>query len=277
MNRIDPQAVEQIIRQVAAEKIMPRYRQLQQGDISTKSGPNDLVTIADREAEMALDAALAAIYPQALVVGEESVSEERKTLAALQGDGMVFVTDPVDGTWNFVHGKKEFCVMLALVDGGIITHGWIYDVLTDRMMSAERGSGAFFAGERLKVAEPKVPQDLCGHAGRKYFPKELRPFVEAFKPKVRELYSISCAGHEYLRIASGVADFGIYSRIRPWDHFAGTLAVIEAGGYVAKWDSTPYTPRDDFGGLAAAANVDLWRYLDSELLKLMIEEIKVIK
>jgi fructose-1,6-bisphosphatase/inositol monophosphatase family enzyme len=274
---IDPDKVSDIIREAAAKHIMPRYKQLQQGDISTKSGPNDLVTVADKETEEALDKALTKLYPGSVVVGEESISAGTKNLDALKdGDNskIVFVTDPVDGTWNYVHGNPEFCVMLACVENGEIRYGWIYDVLTKRMMLAEKGAGAYFDGNKMQVAKPKPMADLIGHAGKKYFPAPMRPHIEGFKPEVKKLFSISCAGHEYLRIASGAADFGIYSRIRPWDHFAGTLAVQEAGGFVAKWDGTPYAPKDDFGGLVAASNEQLWKDIQSRLIKPMVQDYK---
>ena len=51
---INPHKVSQIIRDVAHDKITPRFRQLGDGDIRSKSSPSDLVTIADEEAEIEL-------------------------------------------------------------------------------------------------------------------------------------------------------------------------------------------------------------------------------
>lgn len=270
---IDPEKVAAVIVEAAEKHIVPRYRQLREGEVSSKSGPNDLVTVADRETEEALDRALGKMYPGAVVLGEEGVSAGTKTLDALQrDDAVVFVADPVDGTWNFVHGKPEFCVMLACVAGGEVRHGWIYDVLTKKMMVAEKGAGVFFGGEKLAVAPARPEAELTGHAGKKYFPAPMRPHLDGYKPRVKQLFTLSCAGHEYLRIASGRADFGIYSRIRPWDHLAGTLAVREAGGQVAKWDGTPYTPKDDFGGLVVASNAPLLLHLRSALIAPMVRD-----
>ena len=55
-----------------AEVINPRFRALADDDISSKTHPGDLVTVADQEAEVIITRALRAAYPQALVLGEEA-------------------------------------------------------------------------------------------------------------------------------------------------------------------------------------------------------------
>ncbi|MEM9988679.1 MAG: inositol monophosphatase, partial [Pseudomonadota bacterium] len=45
------QTVPDLMREAAATFITPRFQSLKKSDIETKSGPADLVTIADREAE----------------------------------------------------------------------------------------------------------------------------------------------------------------------------------------------------------------------------------
>jgi fructose-1,6-bisphosphatase/inositol monophosphatase family enzyme len=44
---IDVGAVSRIIRSVAEQEILPRFRALGAGDVREKSGPMDLVTVAD--------------------------------------------------------------------------------------------------------------------------------------------------------------------------------------------------------------------------------------
>ncbi|MBU0859915.1 MAG: inositol monophosphatase, partial [Alphaproteobacteria bacterium] len=164
--QIDPEKVAQILREVAEQCIMPRYKQLQQGEISSKTGPNDLVTIADREAEIALEDRLTRLIPGSLVVGEEGVSEGRVSTELIKSkDTIVWVVDPVDGTYNFVHGKAEFGMLLACVVNGDVIHGWLYDILGNRMLIAEKGKGAFINGQRIQTAAPKDNlSDMVGHA-----------------------------------------------------------------------------------------------------------------
>lgn len=259
---IDPRKVEDIIRACAAECIMPRFRNLQSHEINTKSGPNDLVTIADKESELYLERELTKLYPGTVLIGEEGISAGLKTTDILRDSGaVVWVADPVDGTWNFAHGDEKFAVMLACVAGGAVIHGWIYDVPAGRMMTASKGAGVFIDGVRLSVSNTEHIADANGFAGRKYFTKAMRPHIDTLKQQAASLTSLNCAGHEYLNLAQGKADFAVYSRIRPWDHLAGTLAVKEAGGTVMKWDGTPYAASDEFGGIVVASRPELYREL----------------
>ena len=274
--QIDPAKVSAIIRECAATYITPRYRQLQQGEISSKTGPNDLVTIADREAEAGLEQRLLALYPGSVLVGEEGVSEGRVSTKLLTArDKVIWVADPVDGTYNFVHGNREFGMILACVVNGEVRHGWLYDIIGDSMLVAEKGAGALRDDTRQKTAAPKTQlTDLIGHAGVKYFPPVLRDNVKAFRQEVASLHTLSCACHEYLRLAAGQSDFGIYSKIRPWDHLAGVLAVQESGGYVAKWDGSAYGPADEFGGIVVASSRDVWNMVHRAAVSKMVEDFK---
>ncbi len=91
-----------LVRRTARAEILPRFRTLVTSDIDQKSGPMDMVTAADREAEKMIVRGLLAMFPNALMVGEETMTEEK--IAALADAEMGFTIDPVDGTWNFAHG-----------------------------------------------------------------------------------------------------------------------------------------------------------------------------
>ena len=71
---MDTAAILELIKEIAEAVINPRFRALEQTDVETKSSANDLVTIADKEAEAHLAETLRRIYPGALVIGEEAVS-----------------------------------------------------------------------------------------------------------------------------------------------------------------------------------------------------------
>lgn len=270
---VDPDRISALLKEIAHSYILPRFRQLQTDDISSKTVPDDLVTIADREAEAALDKALTAQFPGAVVIGEESVSEGVKTLSPLDSlEGMVWITDPVDGTWNFVQGHDEFAIMLACVIDGEVRFSWIYDIPGDRMMVAEKGQGAYLSGVRLHTAQHKDLAAREGFLGMKYFPPAMRPALQEGASLVKDAGSLRCAGHEYIRMASGAVDFGLYGRCHPWDHLPGTLAVMEAGGHVARWDRTPYRPQADIvRGLLVTADTDLWDEMDRAFVRGALE------
>lgn len=259
---VDPHKIADLLKDCAEKYILPRYNTLTAEEIQTKSHADDLVTIADIEAERALEKILPQLYPGCVVIGEESVSRGELSLDILKDRTQaVFVVDPVDGTYNFRHGKREFAVMMALVVNGETRMGWIYDVLGDTHAIAEKGAGAWFGGKKMQVAPPRPMQDCNAFINSGYFPKDMRKFLTYLKAEAANLQSVTtlrCSAHEYLRLAAGQADFSINGWMKQWDHLAGALMVQEAGGVVRKWDGSPYTPVDEEGGLIVASNQNLW-------------------
>ncbi len=86
-------------------------------------GDGSLVTATDRDVERAFIEALRVAIPHLPIVAEESEAERASGFAGLCKDfysvlssgASVAVIDPIDGTKNFVHGRREFCVAAALV------------------------------------------------------------------------------------------------------------------------------------------------------------------
>ena len=255
---INSDAVSEVIRECAQSYILPRYKILEDHEISSKTGPRDLVTQADLDVEAHLQRVIPDLYPGSIVIGEEGVSNGSASLDVLRSEaGMVWIADPVDGTFNFVNHGREFGVMLACIVGGVTQYAWIYDVLGDEMTVAERGSGTFANQERLNVNEKADYRDFTGHVSPRFFPEKYREHVNGVRTVFTSCTSMCCA-HEYLRIAKGHAQFSIYSRLKPWDHIPGALIVREAGGYVAQWDGREYLPKSVNVGLIAAASEANW-------------------
>lgn len=85
-------AVCTLLREAAAAVVLPRFRHLDAADIEEKA-KDDLVTIADREAEVELARGLAGIDPEARIVGEEACAAD-PTLLDTVGSGRVWLIDP---------------------------------------------------------------------------------------------------------------------------------------------------------------------------------------
>jgi fructose-1,6-bisphosphatase/inositol monophosphatase family enzyme len=265
---VDFESVSTIIKECAERYILPRYQKLLHHEISSKTSPRDLVTHADLDVEAHLIRTLPDLLPGSIVIGEEGASKEPKVLEQLADKNLnIWVVDPVDGTHNFVHGKREFGVMLALVRNGETTQAWIYDVLGKEMTIAEKGGGATAGNKKLSVKATDTTSKMHGHINPWFFPKDYRDHIKKAVEKFGSTQSMACAAHEYLNVAKGNAQFCIYSRLKPWDHLAGTLIVEEAGGYVAKWDGKPYTPQEHGVGLITAASQDNWQNVYDVLLK----------
>lgn len=197
------------------------------------------VTSADLAANRILVDALQKLYPEIPVVSEEFDKPDPETLKKA-----FFLVDPLDGTTDFISGRKEFTVNVALVEQGKVVLGIVAVPALNELYYGYRGE-AFFApldDESLQKKRPLHVQD------------RYRPFMPGRKPRV--LVSVThsdpgtldhlrkIAGEElpvgsslkFLRIADGFADY--YPRnfsLHEWDIAAGHGVLKAAGGNVYRF------------------------------------------
>jgi 3'(2'), 5'-bisphosphate nucleotidase len=193
------------------------------------------VTEADLAADGIIDEGLARLIAEVPVL-----SEERLHLAKPPYRGSFFLIDPLDGTKEFVAGRNEFTVNLALVTNGTPLLGIIGAPALGLVWRGLVGRGA----ERIAVNEAAAR--LAGPIRTRRLPKRGEPWIvavsrshgdartEAFiaaRPgAVRETLGSAV---KFGRVAEGGAD--IYPRLAPtceWDIAAGHAVLTAAGGKV---------------------------------------------
>jgi 3'(2'), 5'-bisphosphate nucleotidase len=193
------------------------------------------VTEADLAADRILGEGLARLMPQV-----PALSEERVELAKPAYEGSFFLIDPLDGTKEFVAGRAEFTVNLALVTNGtpllgIIgapALGLIWRGLVGR--GAERlttGEGSVRAAEPIHTrAIPKRDAPWIVAVSRSHGDPRTEAFIAARPGAIRQALGSAV---KFGRIAEGGAD--IYPRLAPtseWDVAAGHAVVTAAGGRI---------------------------------------------
>ena len=77
---------------------------------ASKSAPEDIVTLADRESEQMIRDALAEVRPKDGFFGEESEADAGTS-------GLTWVVDPIDGTVNYAYDIPAYAVSIAVVEG----------------------------------------------------------------------------------------------------------------------------------------------------------------
>ena len=261
----DIDTVAALIRSAAAEHILPFFEKLEAGQIEEK-GPGDLVTIADLRTEAALTPLLTALVPGSVVVGEEATAKDRGVLDRLNGEGDVWLIDPVDGTANFAAGLPLFACMVALIRAGEVIASWIHDPVKDIMAVAAAGSGAWSNGRRMSVAPPAMPEQMSGSVTLRFGNRQLVRKIAGRSNLVGSVFSFRCAGQEYLALSTGRTHFALYHRLMPWDHAPGYLLHREAGGYGRRLDRSAYTPRVHDGGLLLTPDEASWNALHEVLI-----------
>jgi fructose-1,6-bisphosphatase/inositol monophosphatase family enzyme len=254
------------IRAVAAEHILPFFESLESSQIEEK-GPGDLVTIADLRTEQALTPILRGLMPGSTVVGEEVTAKDATVLDRLNGDGDVWLIDPVDGTANFAAGLPLFACMVAFVRAGEVIAAWIYDPVKQLMAVAEAGAGAWCNGARLAVAAAVQPAQMSGSLALRFGNRQLVRRIAGRSNLVGSVFSFRCAGQEYLALSAGRTHFALYHRLIPWDHAPGWLLHREAGGYGRRLDRSAYSPRLHDGGLLLTPDEASWNALHAVLVE----------
>jgi myo-inositol-1(or 4)-monophosphatase len=225
----------------AARKAAPRLRrdfgEVEQLQVS-KKGPADFVSMADKRAEQTIIEELRSARPDWGIICEEAGEIEGNP------DKPRWIVDPLDGTTNFLHGVPHFAISIAVQDrspGGKneITHGLIYQPLTDESFWAEKGRGAWLQDRRLRVsARRNLDEALIGtgvpHFGRGNVAAWSRIFG-AIAPEVCGIRRLGSAALDFAWVAAGRFDGFWEDDLDIWDTAAGILLVKEAGGFVSDY------------------------------------------
>lgn len=201
------------------------------------------VTDADRDSEIAIREGLTAILPGVEIVAEESFDADHPPAAGQR----FFLVDPLDGTREFITGRDEFTVNIALVEDGVPVAGCVYAPALHRIYTA--GTAALRAelmpGSRIASLDQFRPI-----ATSAYPPEGLRALTsrshgdEATAAMLERLQVASCeacgSALKFCTIAEGAAD--VYPRLAPtmeWDTAAGQAILVAAGGCVLAPDGAP--------------------------------------
>ncbi|MCW1917831.1 inositol monophosphatase [Rhodobacter sp. KR11] len=258
---IPKQAILAAVRDAARTAILPRFRNLQAGQIAAKTGPQDIVTAADLESEALITASLAEVWPDVPLFGEEGVARD-PALRDRMGAETCVILDPVDGTWNFAAGLGLFAVLLAVVQAGRPVWGVNYDPILDDWIEADAETALWTSAagpRRLKTAAPKPAAQLVGYVPHGLFTGPKRRHALLAGEGYARVTSLRCAAHEYRMLISGQVDFMLSAPVaHPWDHAAGVLATQAAGGVARFLDGQDYTTTRREGVLLAASSAEVW-------------------
>jgi 3'(2'), 5'-bisphosphate nucleotidase len=206
------------------------------------------VTIADREAEAILLAALAGIAPDVPVIAEEAVSAGHIPAMAPR----MFLVDALDGTHLFIKGKPEFSINVGMIENGRPVFGLIYGPHTgefyvtrqpgDAVKAAVKADipGQTFAGLNFETLATRQPdRDHLVALNSRAVGGIGDDFLTALDVRDRRPLGSSL---KFCRIAAAEAD--LYARLgdtSEWDTAAGQAILEAAGGSVTDLDGKPLT------------------------------------
>ncbi|HEX9359919.1 MAG TPA: 3'(2'),5'-bisphosphate nucleotidase CysQ [Bradyrhizobium sp.] len=190
------------------------------------------VTEADLAADRIIGEGLARLFPDI-----PALSEERAHLAKPPYGDSFFLIDPLDGTKEFVAGRAEFTINLALVTNGTPLLGIIAAPALGLVWRGLVGRGAERLGTEGSVPEPIHTRTLPKRGdpwivavSRSHADVRTETFIDGRPGAIRQVVGSAV---KFGRVAEGKAD--IYPRLAPtseWDVAAGHALVTAAGGKV---------------------------------------------
>ncbi|MFZ1103706.1 MAG: 3'(2'),5'-bisphosphate nucleotidase CysQ [Hyphomicrobiaceae bacterium] len=205
------------------------------------------VTVADRESEAIILAALARIAPGVPAVSEEAASAGQ---APTVGSSF-FLVDPLDGTKPYLRGEPHFTVNIALIEDGSPVLGLVYAPALEDFWVAT-GPGQAAAARLAPSSTPATladcglvplktrlpdPNGLSALVSQRHLDKATERFLEGYCVAERRAVSSSL---KFGLLARGEAD--VYPRAGPtseWDTAAGHAVLNAAGGCVTTFDGQP--------------------------------------
>jgi myo-inositol-1(or 4)-monophosphatase len=220
----------------AAGRLRRDFGEVEHLQVSRK-GPADFVSLADERTEQALVDELRHARPDWGMLLEEG--------GAIEGNPLKprWIVDPIDGTSNFLHGIPHFAMSIAVQEPkpggqgwGEISHGLVYQPITDESFWAEKGRGAWLHDRRLRVSSRKHLDEALiatgvpfkGHGDHARFEK----ILGAVAPEVAGIRRFGAAALDLAWIAAGRYDGFWEEDLNFWDIAAGLILVREAGGFV---------------------------------------------
>ncbi len=208
----------------AGEKILSFDR----FEVYQKEGHANFVTQADMDVQAYLLTELHKAVPEAAFFAEEKENE------ALT-EGLTFVIDPIDGTTNFMRGRRCSSISVALLRDKQPIIGAILNPYANELFFAEKGKGAFLNGKPIHVSDQGFENALVSIGTSPYdaeLAKKTMRAAEKFLLAAGDLRRTGSAAIDLCDVACGRSDIFWELKLSPWDFAAGALLITEAGGII---------------------------------------------
>jgi 3'(2'), 5'-bisphosphate nucleotidase len=219
-------------------------RKFSPGTVAQRLKPDKSpVTTADEISEATILDGLAQLLPGVPVISEESVHHSQATDLSTS----FLIVDPLDGTREFIAGRDEFTVNLAIVTYGTPIAGIVAAPARNLIWRGVTGERA----ERLRLSADGADGAQAIHTrgwpareavavvSRSHLDNATEGFLAALEPISRRA---SGSAIKFCEVAEGRAD--VYPRLATtceWDVAAGHAIVVAAGGDVTKPQGNPLT------------------------------------
>lgn len=258
---VDHKTVDNILHEAVSTILKPACNNIQNLEITTKSAQDDFLTETDLAMEEFLKSKLTGLLPSETVGEEETTKDPSILVERFKSDKPVWIIDPIDGTYNFVHQSGGFGPMVSLFYKGSIEGAWIYNIHNPKGISS------------LVSINPtkKSSSNVKGYIGFK-----IKPHLKniAIPRDINFLdkdngWIMSCEFFE--EILAGEVDFGIFHYVTPWDNSGGIAMMRKLGMTAIDWAGEQAVYDDVNWGLILARDEKLARQLHQDIVVPLLE------
>lgn len=205
--------------------------------VDYKSEKN-LVTAIDTAAEKSIFKVIKEKFPSHSILSEEKGEETRDS-------DFKWIIDPLDGTTNYAHGFRMFCVSIGIEKNGEMIFGVVYDPMANEMFAGIKNGGAFLNNKKISVSSIDSLEDSLLATGFPYdIKKNPKNNIKHFSNFAFNAQAIRRAGSAALDlsyVACGRFDGFWESGLQPWDVAAAGLIVMEAGGMISDFSGKDFS------------------------------------
>ncbi len=161
---------------------------------------------------------------------------------------LVWVLDPIDGTFNYAAGLPTAAILLALLADGEPVLGLTWLPFTAQRYTAMAEGPVWCNGESLEGLQPTALSDSLVGIGtfnidsRGRYPGRYRVAVlENLSRECSRMRMHGSTGIDLAYVAAGILGGAISFGHHAWDHAAGVALVRAAGGVVTDLAGEPWT------------------------------------
>lgn len=210
-----------------AEAAMRRWRHA--FDIETKADQT-VVTIADKEAEVAILEVIRTQYPDHAILGEESGAHDKDSRYR-------WIVDPIDGTLGFSRGGICWGPLVALEEDGVVVAGALGLPALGELYAAAKGLGCWNGDRRVQVSDCDDWSQATLSLGELH-----RLMQDDYAAPIRDLCASAKSARCYgdcaavTLVLEGRAEAYIEAGVKVWDLAPMPILLSEAGGVFTDLD-----------------------------------------
>jgi len=203
------------------------------------------VTIADRETEKHIRAAIAERFPSHGIFGEEFGKSG-------EGSEFTWIVDPIDGTRSFITGVPLFGMLIAVMQGDEAVAGIIRMPALGECIAGCRGGRTTWNGTpvRCRTTRDLAEAWIIINEGNQMVTREPARLARLMQAGRTRRFLNDC--YPFALLAMGRIDAVVDFDLQPYDYMAAVPVIEAAGGIITDWHGAPLGLTSDGSVLAAA-------------------------